>query len=135
MNCFRMKQVIMFHSPTSILDPYKVQSRQVFTILPHEQVIVGVRVIKHKKNFHPRQLCSPSTSSALCFLVKNESCFAIKCKYISLSKLLCANGISHKLTCLSTTSLRKLHKKWLRGYKVWYTLRKMYILTKKYRFI
>jgi hypothetical protein len=118
-----MKQVQIFHALCDRLSPEHIHKRGKFCLLPGENIIVCLRRHNPKRSFRP------SSKDQLCYLVKNILKVGLVCKNITLHKLLLSYGIQYKMITFSTNSLRMLHKKWLRGYKVWYKLRKYFILS------
>jgi hypothetical protein len=126
----KLKKVIMFHSPICRLVPTRTYSRgQVITLLPRESILVCIKVTRHRTDFHPQEPYQSSSLSTLCYTVKNTTTNIMKFRNCSLYTLLQANGIHHKMISMTNKNIIYLHKKWLRGYRVWYPLRKMYLMT------
>jgi hypothetical protein len=126
-----MRQVIMFHSPGPQLRPLWTHNRgYAFTILPHETFVVCIKIKSCADDFSPLQpYRSNPLTKQLCYLVKNQLDIGFKCKNTSLFRLLSQYGLTHQMVFLPTDSLIILHQKWLRGYRVWYTLRTMYVMS------
>jgi hypothetical protein len=125
-----MKQVIMFHTSMLCLQPTRTYSRsQFFTLLPRETVLVCIKVNRLRHDFCPQQPYRPTPGGTLCYLVKNTTCQLMKFRNTSLYKLLRYPGIKHVFLYLPNKKIIRLHKKWLRGYRVWYPLRKMFIMS------
>jgi hypothetical protein len=117
-------------SPTSI----KTEPHTNFTILPQEQIVVAF------KNQVPPCTFKRQSKSLLCYLIKNTSKVILQCRgRIKFDKLLKHDGIQHTMINLSVNHFRKLQKRWLRGCKVWYPLRRKFVASnlvfKKYHLI
>lgn len=120
----------MFHSSIRRLRPTCTYSRgQVITLLPQEKALVCIKVQPHRQDFCPRQIYQWSTGGTLCYLVKNTTLFHLLFRNVSLHTLLSHTGIEHKFIFLPSNIIIKLHKKWLRGFRVWYPLRKMFVMS------
>ena len=125
-----MKQVIMLHSTIPRLQPNRIYSRgQVITLLPREKALVCIKVKRHYQDFCPRKPYQPPTAETVCYIVQNVSFQLIMFRNVNLHTLLSHKDITHKITFLDSKIIIKLHKQWLRGYRVWYPLRKMFVLS------
>ena len=125
-----MKQVIMLHSPSRRLQPNRTYSRgQVFTLLPKEQALVCIKVKPRHQDFFPQELYQPPMSKTLCYMVSNTTQNLLVFRNSSLQSLLSYKGVEHKITFLHSKLIIKLHQRWLRGYRVWYKLRKMFVMS------
>lgn len=125
-----MRQVLIFHTTSPQLHPQHTHNRgHAFTILPHETLLLCIRVVESKNDFHPAKICSPSPKPQLCYVLKNTLDVGFKCKNTSLDNLLSIYGIDHKFVSLSTNSVCTLHKRWLRGRRIWYPLRTMFVMS------
>jgi hypothetical protein len=128
----KMKQIIMFHAVTPILRPPHIHSRgQTFLMLPGENVVVCIKVMKDPALFDPAQPHNSTTrkTQQLCYYVKNTLKVGIKFRNVTLNKLLTSHGISHSCIVLSTDSVQALQARWLKGFRTWYTLRVMYVMS------
>jgi hypothetical protein len=129
-----MKQVIMFNTLTPQLVPSRIYSRgQVVTLLPRETVMVCIRLTNHRAEFIPQQIYKPEQGGTVCYLVKNTTVKVLRFRNVSLHTLLKHKNISHKMLILPVETVIQMHKKWLRGRRVWYPLRKMFILSQHFQ--
>jgi hypothetical protein len=132
----KLMKVILLNALNRHLRPAHIYSRgQIITFLPGETVLVSIRICP-RKVFCPQQaILSPSSSPpsmSLCYLLKNTRKKFIKIRNASLYTLLKTVGIKHNILFLSKDAVFQLHKKWLRGYRVWYSLRKHFLMTQHF---
>ncbi len=120
----------MFHAVTPILRPLHIHSRgQTFLMLPGESVVVCIKVMKDPALFDPAQPHNNTPKAQLCYYVKNTLKVGIKFRNVTLNKLLTSHGISHSFINLSTDSVQALQARWLKGFRTWYNLRVMYVMS------
>lgn len=125
-----MKQVIMFHVTIPCLSPPRTYSRgQVFILLPQETALICIKVTPHRTGFYPQQPYRSLMADTICYLVKNTTGTLLQFRNASLQTLLSHPGIHHTLIHLSSEIIIQLHKKWIRGCRVWYPLRKMFVMS------
>jgi hypothetical protein len=129
----KMKQVIMLNTLNPQLQPTRTFSRgQVITLLPRESALVCIRVTDKRNNFCPQQIYPPLPFGTMCYLIKNTSFTLLTFRNCSLHTLLSHASIQHKMLIVPVETIIQLHKRWLRGYRVWYPLRRMYLLSQHF---